>query len=76
MTEDEVKRLTDRAKHVLDWIEGERQRCTNLIMAIDDRGFLLYCINECFCQADELVHWRKRYHELGRDTDPEVEDLM
>lgn len=74
MTDEEIKQLTNRAKHVLDYIEEERQRCTGLIMAIDDTDFLLYCINDCFCQPDEIAHWRKRYDELN--FDPEIEDLM
>ena len=63
MTDEDAKLWADRKRTVLSYIDGERARCLALIIAVDDKDFLLYCITESYT-AVELEHARNIYDQL------------
>jgi hypothetical protein len=78
LTDEQIKAYTNRARMVLDYIEEERARCTALIMAIDDRDFLLYCVCQCYT-VSEIARARQLFGEGHRSTEvlrDDIEDLM
>lgn len=88
MTAEEFKHLTDRARVVQSYIDEERKRVLDLIVApdkkflvVDDREFLIYCIEHSWTAA-EVPRARELFDQVEDRFVPEpeidqgIEDLM
>jgi hypothetical protein len=79
MSDLDLKALTDRARVVQSYIDEERKRVLDLLDApdgrfkvIDDREFLVYCIEHSWTAAEVL-----RAREIfDQQPEPEIETVV
>lgn len=72
---EDAKLWADRKRLILSYIDQERKRVLDLVLAIDDRDFLVYCIENSWT-AEEAPRARELYDQTQPEIDQGIEDLM
>lgn len=63
MADLDIKALADRARVVQSYIDQERSRVLDLISAVDDREFLIYCVENSWT-APEISRAREMFDQF------------